>query len=160
MMNSLSPSSEDITLQDFRNALAKYDQLIEAVSASKGGKNVLGPFSPPILIPKADESNSQSWPEDSCRARSLSLRGGPWLVRRGQYKQVDAAWGCAKLSRVEAVRITCLILGFTRAYSLFVDPPSSVPLAPGEQWGARQTWTILGPPSDLSVANMENFGQL
>lgn len=91
MVDSLSPSSEDITLQDFRNALAKYDQLIEAVSASKGGKNVLGPFSPPMLIPKADESNSQSWPEDSCRARSLPLRGGPFLVRRGRSKQVDAA---------------------------------------------------------------------
>ncbi|KAG8159541.1 hypothetical protein KVR01_010178 [Diaporthe batatas] len=32
------PSSEDITLQEFRDALAEYDQLIEAVSAAKGAK--------------------------------------------------------------------------------------------------------------------------
>lgn len=59
MVDSHFPSPEDITLQDFRDALAKYDQLIEAVSASKGGMEILGPFSLPILIPKADESTAK-----------------------------------------------------------------------------------------------------
>jgi hypothetical protein len=40
MVDSPCPRPEDITLQEFRNALAKYDQLIEAVSASKGGKRI------------------------------------------------------------------------------------------------------------------------
>lgn len=50
MVGSRFPSPQDITLQEFRDALAKYDQLIEAVSASKGGMEILGTFSPPILI--------------------------------------------------------------------------------------------------------------
>jgi hypothetical protein len=40
MVDSSFPSPKDITLQEFHDALAKYDQLIEAVSASKGGKKV------------------------------------------------------------------------------------------------------------------------
>ncbi|KAK7698094.1 hypothetical protein SLS64_012869 [Diaporthe eres] len=38
MVDSRFPSPGDITLQEFRDVLAKYDQLIEAVSASKGAK--------------------------------------------------------------------------------------------------------------------------
>lgn len=38
MVDGAFPSPEDITLQQFRDAVARYDQLIEAVSASKGGK--------------------------------------------------------------------------------------------------------------------------
>lgn len=47
MVGSAFPSPEDITLQEFRDALAKYDRLIEAVSASKGGKKISGSFSTP-----------------------------------------------------------------------------------------------------------------
>lgn len=39
MVHSALPSPGDITLQDFRDALAKYDQLIGAASASKGAKS-------------------------------------------------------------------------------------------------------------------------
>lgn len=37
MVDSSCPSPEDITLQEFHDALARYDQFIAALSASKGG---------------------------------------------------------------------------------------------------------------------------
>lgn len=52
MVDSSSPSPEGITLQEFRHALAKYDRLIEAVSASKGGKKVLGSLRPSSIDPE------------------------------------------------------------------------------------------------------------
>lgn len=46
------PGPEDISLQEFRDALAKYDELIEAVSASKGGKKSPRPLLPSDIDPE------------------------------------------------------------------------------------------------------------
>lgn len=65
MVESSCPSPEDITLQEFHDALAKYDQLIEAVSVSKGGKKLFSIFSlTSDMIPTADDSTAKPGQKD------------------------------------------------------------------------------------------------
>lgn len=78
MVDSASPSPEHITLQEFRDALARYDQLIEAVSASKAGKNNSSALLGSDSTPTADADNSAAKP------------GHKTLQELDQYRYVEA----------------------------------------------------------------------